>query len=202
MNSSSPSREQDAKSLRWRLAEICGKFRAGWSGGGASTMGLNAFTKSNRRTFVAYRQFEGIALACVMVLIGVIIVCTTVFVAIKLVGDLTLGEALLDKAALQDTFGLILLIVILIEFNRSIFVAMTHRTGAIQTRIFVLITVLVIVRKLMLQDIAALDFQALLGFGGLLLALGGLYWFISDSDRRRARWDLNELPKTESPKRP
>ena len=87
----------------------------------------------------------------------------------------------------RSTFGHILTIVILLEFNHSIYVALTERAGAIQTRIVVLIGVLVVARKLMLQDFAALDVQALLGFGGLLLALGGLYWLLSDADRRRAQ---------------
>ena len=49
-----------------------------------------------------------------------------------------------------------------------------------------LITILVSVRKLMLQEIAHFDFQTLLAFAGLLMALGGLYWLISDGDRRHA----------------
>jgi uncharacterized membrane protein (DUF373 family) len=93
---------------------------------------------------------------------------------------------------LQDTFGQLLTIVILLEFNHSIYVALTERAGAIQTRIVILIGVLVVARKLMLQDFATLDVQALLGFGGLLLALGGLYWLLSDADRRRAQSALQE----------
>jgi hypothetical protein len=38
----------------------------------------------------------------------------------------------------------------------------------------------------LLHDFVASDFQTLLGFGGLMLALGGLYWLVSDPDRRRA----------------
>jgi uncharacterized membrane protein (DUF373 family) len=56
-----------------------------------------------------------------------------------------------------------------------------------------IIAVLVIARKLMLQDFEALDVQSLLGFGGLLLALGGLYWLISEGDRRRTPAS-HELP--------
>ena len=134
-----------------------------------------------------YEQFERIALICVMVLLGVLTVYEIVFATIKIAGDLALGEAFLDTAALQDTFGLILTVIILLEFNHSIFVALTHHTGAIQTRIAVLIAILVIVRKLMLQDISHFDLQSVLGFAGLLLALGGLYWLISDGDRRHAR---------------
>ena len=122
-------------------------------------------------------------------MLGVITVYATILVAIKLLGDLALGEAFLDKAVLQDTFGSILTVVILLEFNHSIYVALTERTGAIQTRIVVLIAILVIARKLMLQEFEALDYETLLGFGGLLLALGGLYWLIADGDRRCAHAD-------------
>jgi uncharacterized membrane protein (DUF373 family) len=73
-------------------------------------------------------------------------------------------------------------------------VALTERTGAIQARIVVLIAILVVARKLMLRDFEALDYQSLLGFGGILLALGGLYWLISDGDRRRAQAAMHEAP--------
>ena len=144
-----------------------------------------ALQTGNWRNLPAYGQLERIALLCVMFLIGTITAYAIILSAIKLVADFTLGESFLDKAALQDTFGLILTVVILIEFNHSIFVAITERSGAIQTRTVVLIAVLVVTRKLMLQDFATLGIETLLGFGGLLLALGALYWLISDGDRRR-----------------
>ena len=149
-------------------------------------MARQAFNTSKWPKLASYAGFERIALGCVLVMLGAITVCAIVLAAIKLVSDLALGESFLDKAALQDTFGLILTIVILLEFNHSIYVAMTQGSGAVQTRIVVLIAVLVIARKLMLKDFDAIDFQTLLGYGGLLLALGGLYWLISDGDRRRA----------------
>jgi uncharacterized membrane protein (DUF373 family) len=134
-----------------------------------------------------------------MLMLAVISAYAIVLVAIRLAGDLALGEAFLDKAALQDTFGLILTIVIVLEFNHSIYVAMTQGSGAIQTRIVVLIAVLVIARKLMLKDFDAVDYQTLLGYGGLLLALGGLYWLISDGDRRRARAASHDTPDAAGP---
>jgi uncharacterized membrane protein (DUF373 family) len=149
-------------------------------------MARQAFNTSKWPKLASYAGFERIALGSVLVMLGAITVCAIVLVAIKLVSDLMLGESFLDKAALQDTFGLILTIVILLEFNHSIYVAMTQGSGAVQTRIVVLIAVLVIARKLMLKDFDAIDFQTLLGYGGLLLALGALYWLISDGDRRRA----------------
>jgi uncharacterized membrane protein (DUF373 family) len=165
--------------------------------------GLDALAKADWRKLATYGQFERLALACVMVLIGVIITFAIALAAVRIAGDLLLGESFPDKAALQDTFGVILTVVILLEFNHSIFIALTHRTGAIQARIVVLIAVLVIARKLVLQDIPSLDFETLLGFGALLLALGGLYWLISDGDRRHARATAREPPEPgEAPKHP
>ncbi len=143
---------------------------------------------------LTYIRFERGALLCVMFLVGVIAVYATILAATKLLADMSHGDTFLEKAALQDTFGQILTVVILLEFNHSIYVALSERAGAIQTRIVVLIGVLVVARKLMLQDFATLDFQALLGFGGLLLALGGLYWLLSDADRRRISATSGERP--------
>jgi uncharacterized membrane protein (DUF373 family) len=167
-----------------------------------ATMRLAAFTTGKWPRLASYPQFERIALGSVLLMLGVITVFVIVMVAIKLVTDLTLGESFLDKAALQDTFGLILTIVILLEFNHSIYVAMAERTGAIQARIVVLIAILVVARKLMLWDFEALDYQTLLGFGGILLALGGLYWLISDGDRRRAQATVHEAPAKDAPHGP
>lgn len=136
---------------------------------------------------LTYVHFERVTLLCIMFLVGVIAVYAMILATIDLVSDIWVSHSFLEKEALQDTFGHILTIVILLEFNYSIYVALTERAGAIQTRIVVLIGVLVVARKLMLQDFATLDVQALLGFGGLLLALGGLYWLLSDADRRRAQ---------------
>jgi uncharacterized membrane protein (DUF373 family) len=134
--------------------------------------------------FFDYEPFERIALGSVMCLLSVITVYVTVLVVVQISSDFMLGASFLDNAVLRDTFGLILTIIILLEFNHSIYIALKQKSGAIQVRGVVLITVLVIARKLMLQDFAATDFQTLLGFGGLLLALGALYWLISNADRR------------------
>ena len=157
---------------------------------------LKGFSMANWPKHASYARFEQIALGSVLLMLAVITLFAIVFVAVKLADDLALGEAFLDKAALQDTFGLILTIVILLEFNHSIYLALTEWSGAIQTRSVVLIAILVIARKLMLRDFETLDYQTLLGFGGLLLALGGLYWLISDGDRRRAHGKTPVLPES------
>jgi uncharacterized membrane protein (DUF373 family) len=61
----------------------------------------------------------------------------------------------------------------------------------------VLIVVLVVARKLMLLDVSTLEAATLLAFGGLMLALGGLYWLITDADRRHALHKAKEASKAD-----
>jgi uncharacterized membrane protein (DUF373 family) len=125
-----------------------------------------------------YESFERVMLRVVQVLLGLITVYAISLVIIEIAGDVMLGTAFMEKAVLRDTFGSILTILILLEFNHSVHVAASQKTGAVQVRIVVLITVLVIARKLMLLDYATVTLLTLLGFAALLLALGGLYWLI------------------------
>jgi uncharacterized membrane protein (DUF373 family) len=121
----------------------------------------------------------------IQTLLGLMTVYGIVLVIVQVASDATLGAGFMEKAALQDTFGSILTLLILLEFNHSVHVAVSQKTGAVQARIVVLITVLVIARKLMLLDYTTTSVQTLLGFAALLLALGGLYWLIGSGDSRR-----------------
>jgi uncharacterized membrane protein (DUF373 family) len=118
-------------------------------------------------------------------IICLVIVYSLIIATIKIFEDLVSGIGFIETAALKDTFGLILTVIILVEFNHSIVLAIRQRSGAIQVRIVVLITIIVLARKLVLLDYAAASVETLLGLGGLALALGGLYWLISDGEQRR-----------------
>jgi uncharacterized membrane protein (DUF373 family) len=130
-----------------------------------------------------YEWFEHFALVGLMFVIALITLFAFYVTIAQLFAEL--GATFMDKVALQETFGSILTVLILLEFNHSIFVALTQRTGAIQVRVVVLIAILVVVRKMMLLDFSATTVELLLGLGGLLLCLGGLYWLLADGDRRR-----------------
>jgi uncharacterized membrane protein (DUF373 family) len=131
-----------------------------------------------------YERFELVALRVVQVVLGAVTAYAIVLVTIEVAKDFALGTGFLEKEVLQDTFGSILTVLILLEFNHSVHVAVSQRTGAVQVRIVVLITVLVIARKLMLLDFATTSVEMLLGLAALLLALGVLYWLITTGDVR------------------
>jgi uncharacterized membrane protein (DUF373 family) len=148
-------------------------------------MAPEAPTKAHWLKRLDYLEFERVALACVMLMITAIAIFAIVTAAIKIATDMMSGGGFLDKTALQDTLGLVLLVLILLEFNHSVFVSLREHSGAIQARILVLITVLVVLRKIMLMDFSTVEPRTLFGFAGLLLALGVVYWLILDGERRQ-----------------
>jgi uncharacterized membrane protein (DUF373 family) len=74
---------------------------------------------------------------------------------------------------------------IMVEFNHSIVLSMRERLGGLQVRVIVMITIVVIARKLILLDYSTVALQTLLGLGGLAFVLGVLYWLLSEVESRR-----------------
>jgi uncharacterized membrane protein (DUF373 family) len=131
------------------------------------------------KQFLSYEVFERVASRIVMLFISVIIVYSIVLMAIALVDQIRLNSTYLDTESLRDVFGSILTILILIEFNHSIALALSTRSGILQARPIVLITILVIARKVILLDFTTATFEQLVGVGVLALAFGLLFWLIS-----------------------
>ena len=132
-----------------------------------------------------YDGFELVISGILLIVVSIIIVYTLVLVLITLVHDFQADMYFAQSGALKDTFGLILTLLILVEFNHSIALAMRRRSGVLQVRIIILITIIVIARKLILLDYAKTGIDTLLGLGGLALSLGALYWLLTDVERRR-----------------
>jgi uncharacterized membrane protein (DUF373 family) len=146
---------------------------------------LRDFFSKGSVIYAAYGQFERIISAILLITISIIIVYSTALMMITLVGDFHAGLHFADQSALKDTFGLILTLLILIEFNHSIAQAIRRRSGILEVRVVILIAIIVIARKLILLDYANTALEMLLGMGGLALSLGALYWLLSDIERRR-----------------
>lgn len=134
--------------------------------------------KQEWNELTSYERFEQVISRIIMAFVAVVIVYSVVLTAIELVLDFTLGRTFMEHELLQDVFGSILTILILLEFNHSIAVSLKQKTGIVQTRIVVLIGILVIVRKIILLDFKTASIEALAGHAGVALALGALYWLI------------------------
>ena len=133
----------------------------------------------NWKQLLSYDLFERIASRIVMLFIAIIIVYTLILMAMTLFDQIKFSPAYIDTDSLKDVFGSILSILILIEFNHSIALAISRRSGVLQARPIVLITILVIARKVILLDFATAAFEQMIGIGAIALAFGLLFWLIS-----------------------
>ena len=148
---------------------------------------LNLFRAFNQSGgfYELYSRFELLVSGVLLLSISIVILYSMAILATTLFNDIASGVHFDGPAGLKDTLGLILSILILIEFNHSIVLAMRERAGVLQVRVIVMITIIVIARKLILIDYSTVNWLPLLGFGGLALALGALYWLLSEIDERR-----------------
>jgi uncharacterized membrane protein (DUF373 family) len=161
----------------WQIA------RAFW----AMEIGMGVFAAFRRvgTLYDLYAGFEMLISSLLLIFVSILIIYTTVILATTLFEQFRANASFADVTALKDIFGLVLTVLIMVEFNHSIVLSMRERLGGLQVRVIVMITIVVIARKLILLDYSTATWQTLLGLGALALVLGLLYWLLSEVESRR-----------------
>jgi uncharacterized membrane protein (DUF373 family) len=134
--------------------------------------------KKDWQELTSYHRFEHVVSRIIMLFISIVIVYSLALVAIDLVKDFALGQDFMGAELMQDIFGSILTVLILLEFNHSIASSLTKRSGILQVRIVVLIAILVVARKIILLDFKNESLEHLAGISAMGLSLGALYWLL------------------------
>ena len=134
-----------------------------------------------------YERFEyGVSLV-ITALIGAVIVVAVVHLTARIGMLLVFGLAdPLDHTAFQTIFGLILTVLIAVEFNHSLVSVLERRDGVVQVRTVLLIALLAVVRKFIVLEVPDVQPLTLIGLALTALSLGGVYWLVRDQDRRDA----------------
>jgi uncharacterized membrane protein (DUF373 family) len=125
-----------------------------------------------------YELFELWVSRLIMVVLGFLTLYALVAAGAELVTDLRLGQDFIENELLQDTFGSILTVLILLEFTHSVYTSLKHRSVVIEARAIVLIAVIVVARKLILVDFKSATLEQVGAYGGIALALGVLFWLL------------------------
>jgi len=126
-----------------------------------------------------YPFFERAISRIIMLMIAAVTVYAIVAAGFELLEDFKLGAKFIEVELFQDTFGSILTVLILLEFNHSIFGSIREERGVIQAKSIVLIAIIVIARKLILLDYKTATIEQVAAYGGIALALGALFWLLS-----------------------
>ena len=141
-------------------------------------------TRENWGGLNLYQRFEQIIVLVLGFLISIVIV-VAVFNLLRTLFEL-LRLGLLDPArpqVFQSIFGMIMIVLIALEFNHTIFGIFERGLSVVQVRAVVLIALLAVLRKFIVLEIGEADAMLLLALSAATLALGGVYWSVREQDR-------------------
>ncbi|EPL8736481.1 TPA: phosphate-starvation-inducible PsiE family protein [Klebsiella quasipneumoniae subsp. similipneumoniae] len=133
-----------------------------------------------------YERFEQVIALALSAIIAVIIV-VSLLQLISIVFSLLIIDAFnpLDHKVFQTVFGMIMTLLIAMEFKHSIVRVALRRDSIIQVKTVILIGLIALARKFVILDpetgpakVAAL--------AGATLALGATYWLLRERDDRTA----------------
>jgi uncharacterized membrane protein (DUF373 family) len=134
------------------------------------------------RVLTFYERFEQIIAHILSVVISLVIVIS-LWQLIRAVVALLLPGSLnpLDHAIFQAVFGMVMTLLIAMEFKHSITRVMLRRDHIVQVKTVILVAMLAIARKFIILD-PATDPGRIAALAAALLALGSVYWLMRQRD--------------------
>src|ERR1700687_620911 len=138
------------------------------------------------RLLSLYQRFEHIIVHVLTALIAVIVVVAVWNLSLKILFGLVLSGSLdpSDYSVFQAVFGMILTVIIALEFKKSLLVIAERRDNVVQIRSVVMIALLAICRKVIILDLRETDTSQVFALAAAILALGIVYWLIRGGDQR------------------
>jgi uncharacterized membrane protein (DUF373 family) len=134
-----------------------------------------------------YERFEQVVSMVLTSLIGLVIAAAVVNLSFRIL--MLVLSGLLDPAEtglFQSIFGMILTVLIALEFNHSIIGVLHRKESIVQVRTVVLVALLALVRKFIILDASKTEPLIIIGLAAAILALGAVHWLVRDQDRKDA----------------
>lgn len=137
-----------------------------------------------------YERFEQIVALVLGLFIGVVIVIALLQLFRQLL-PLVLGGALdpLDHGVFQSLFGMIMTLLIALEFKHSILRVVLRSESIVQVKTVILIALLAISRKFIILDIYKTGAATIAALALSTLVLGAVYWLLRERDDRSGALD-------------
>ncbi len=146
--------------------------------------------KSDTRKYWAvmtlYERFEH----TVALILSAIISLVIIFALLQLVREvinLLITDILftpLDHGVFQVIFGMIMTLLISLEFKHSILKVIERRSHIIQARGVIMIALLALTRKLIILDFVETKFEKLFALGFIILILGIVYYLLRKDETK------------------
>jgi uncharacterized membrane protein (DUF373 family) len=152
-----------------------------------ASRGVFADTREHWPIMSVYERFEQVAAIVLSGVIAVVIALALVQLVLHVV-LLLLSGAIdpLEHDVFQALFGLIMTLLIAMEFKHSIILVALRRSNIIQVKTVVLIALIALSRKFVILDSKATAASTIAALAGATLVLGVVYWLLRERDDRLA----------------
>ena len=153
--------------------------------------------RSQWRLMTVYERFEQVVALVLSAVIAVIIV-VSLFQLISIVFTLLVLDAFnpLDHKVFQSVFGMIMTLLIAMEFKHSIVRVALRRDSIIQVKTVILIGLIALARKFVILDPEASPAK-IAALAGATLALGATYWLLRKRGDRAAETSEHDPSSSE-----
>ncbi len=139
-------------------------------------------TKQYWSVMTFYERFEHVISLMLSVIISIIVVFALLQLSIE-VFNLLLLDMLspLDHKVFQLIFGMIMTLLIAMEFKHSILKVLERKSHIVQARGVVMIALLALTRKIIIVDFSIIDANKLFALGFVIISLAGVYYILRKS---------------------
>lgn len=132
-----------------------------------------------------YERFEHVVAFILALIIAVVIVLAMLQLLARLVPILLIGAIdPLDQNVFQSLFGMIMTLLIALEFKHSIIRVALRRESIVQVKTVVLIALLALSRKFIILDSKITDAETIAALALATLVLGVVYWLLREREDR------------------
>ena len=155
---------------------------------------LFAETREQWPIMSLYERFEQVVAIVLSLVIAVVIALAVVQLLSRVVPLLVSGAIdPLDHEVFQTLFGLIMTLLIAMEFKHSIIRVALRRSSIVQVKTVVLISLLALSRKFVILDTNATSASTIAALAGATLVLGVVYWLLRERDDRFTHGEGRQL---------
>jgi uncharacterized membrane protein (DUF373 family) len=134
-----------------------------------------------------YGRFEQIV-TWILTLCIAVIIAIALFRLVATIIQLLVFGALnpLNHEEFEVIFGMVMTLLIAMEFNHSILQAMERLHRVIQVKTVILISILALARKFIILNMEATPALTIVALGFAVIALGVVYWLLREREDRSA----------------
>jgi uncharacterized membrane protein (DUF373 family) len=133
------------------------------------------------QTLSLYERFEQMVVSVLTLVIALIVALAAwqlVLHTLTMVRSHVINPA--GSQAFQGLFGMVLTVLIALEFRHTMLVVRHHRRAIVQVRAVVLVALLALVRRFIILDLYQTTPSVVAALAGASLALGVVFWLVAN----------------------